>query len=232
MEDVKWMFRKCGFPILIFLFVVIVGTVCWEKLKTEKPQSVAEEVWEPPVEIENSEEVSVEETDTESSMESVYWFVPQSEECLITDEEKKELQSMVLSAAESVSEIYVDIVISDAPNYSSGISDFTSEQRKVVVEHLGSKGLVSVEEDTNMQNYEKIETFYAEYLDGHDSMVASVYKGYKRDKREMRGDRAEMSDFPLYLNTVAGGLDRRDQTIGGFSFVVKIYAVPVVEIIG
>ena len=171
MEDVKWMFRKCGFPILIFLFVVIVGTVCWEKLKTEKPQSVAEEVWEPPVEIENSEEVSVEGTDTESSMESVYWFVPQSEECLITDEEKKELQSMVLSAAESVSEIYVDIVISDAPNYSSGISDFTSEQRKVVVEHLGSKGLVSVEEDTNMQNYEKIETFYAEYLDGHDSMV-------------------------------------------------------------
>ena len=60
----------------------------------------------------------------------------------------------------------------------------------------------------------------------------SVYKGYKQDKIEMRGDRAEMSDFPLYLNTVVGGLDRRDQTIGGFSFVVKIYAVPVVEIIG
>ncbi len=60
----------------------------------------------------------------------------------------------------------------------------------------------------------------------------SVYKGYKQDKIEMRGDRAEMSDFPLYLNTVAGGLDRRDQTIGGFSFVVKIYAVPVIEIIG
>ena len=61
---------------------------------------------------------------------------------------------------------------------------------------------------------------------------ASVYKGYKRDKIEMRGDRAEMSDFPLYLNTVAGGLDCRNQAIGGFSFVVKIYALPVVEIIG
>ena len=48
----------------------------------------------------------------------------------------------------------------------------------------------------------------------------SVYKGYKQDKIEMRGDRAEMSDFPLYLNTVAGGLDRRDQTIGGFSFAL------------
>ena len=63
-------------------------------------------------------------------------------------------------------------------------------------------------------------------------MEASVYKGYKRDKIEMRGDRAEMSDFPLYLNTVAGGLDCRNQAIGGFSFVVKIYALPVVEIIG
>ena len=64
------------------------------------------------------------------------------------------------------------------------------------------------------------------------TIETSVYKGYKRDKIEMRGDRAEISDFPLYLNTVAGGLDCRDQTIGGFSFVVKIYAVPVVEIIG
>ena len=64
------------------------------------------------------------------------------------------------------------------------------------------------------------------------AMKTSVYKGYKRDKIEMRVDRVEVSDFPLYLNTVAGGLDRRDQTIGGFSFVVKIYALPVVEIIG
>ena len=67
---------------------------------------------------------------------------------------------------------------------------------------------------------------------GTKSQQTSVYKGYKQDKIEMRGDRAEMSDFPLYLNTVAGGLDRRDQAISGFSFVVKIYAVPVVEIIG
>jgi DNA sulfur modification protein DndD len=65
-----------------------------------------------------------------------------------------------------------------------------------------------------------------------EDIKTSVYKGYKQDKIEMRGDRAEISDFPLYLNMVAGGLDRRDQTIGGFSFVVKIYAVPVVEIIG
>ncbi len=60
----------------------------------------------------------------------------------------------------------------------------------------------------------------------------SVYKGYKRDKIEMRGDRAEISDFPLYLNTVAGGLDYGDQAIGGFCFVVEIYVLPVIEVIG
>ena len=79
-------------------------------------------------------------------------------------------------------------------------------------------------------NADSIRAALLQNVDG--IMEASVYKGYKQDKIEMRGDRAEMSDFPLYLNTVAGGLDRRDQTIGGFSFVVKIYAVPVVEIIG
>ena len=77
----------------------------------------------------------------------------------------------------------------------------------------------------NLRTLQKAQNFY-------NDVKTSVYKGYKRDKIEMRVDRVEVSDFPLYLNTVAGGLDRRDQTIGGFSFVVKIYAVPVVEIIG
>ena len=82
-------------------------------------------------------------------------------------------------------------------------------------------------------DFDSYATFFSVDCDFDDFLKeTSVYKGYKQDKIEMRGDRAEMSDFPLYLNTVAGGLDRRDQTIGGFSFVVKIYAVPVVEIIG
>ena len=85
--------------------------------------------------------------------------------------------------------------------------------------------ILSVSRRTDIPNYYS-EWFYNRIKE------TSVYKGYKQDKIEMRGDRAEMSDFPLYLNTVAGGLDRRDQTIGGFSFVVKIYTVPVVEIIG
>ena len=92
------------------------------------------------------------------------------------------------------------------------------------VEYEGSRELPVLE---NRRIYQEL----IKYWITQKLSQTSVYKGYKQDKIEMRGDRAEMSDFPLYLNTVAGGLDRRDQTIGGFSFVVKIYAVPVVEII-
>lgn len=170
MEDVKWLLKKWGFLILMLLIVVITGVICWGKLHMEE-RKVAEEIWEPPVEIEDSEAVTEEEKDIEPSTESTYWFIPQSSDCLITEDEKEQLQSTVLSAAESVKEIYKDVIIADAANYSSGVSEFTSEQRKTVVEQLGAAGLVSVEEDTNMQNPEKIEMFYADYLNGQDSMV-------------------------------------------------------------
>ena len=170
MEDVKWLLKRCGFPILILLIVVIAGMISWGRLNTEE-KKVAEEVWEPPVEIEDSETVTEEENDTETSTDSAYWFIPQASDCLISEEEKERLQNMVLSAAESVKEIYKDVIITDAANYSSGVSEFTSEQRKEVAEQLGKAGLVSTEEDTNMQNHEKIETFYADYLNGQDSMV-------------------------------------------------------------
>ena len=177
MEDMKWLLKRCGFPILILLTVVIAGMICWGLLHTEE-KKVAEEVWEPLVEIEDSETVTEEENDTETSIDSAYWFIPQASDCLILEEEKEQLQSTVLSAAESVREIYKDIVIADAPSYSSGINEFTHEQRKAVVEQLGRSDLVSVEEDTAMQNHEVIETFYADYLDGRDSMV-TVFEVYR-----------------------------------------------------
>ena len=168
MEDVKWLLRKCGLLMLLLLISVIVGVICWGKMHEEE-QKVAEEVWEPPVEMENSEATT--KADTETSTESAYWFIPQASDCLISDAEKEQLQSMALSAADSVAEIYKDIVIADAPSYSSGINEFTNEQRKAVVEQLGRNGLVSVEEDTDMQNHEAIEAFYADYLAGRNSMV-------------------------------------------------------------
>ena len=154
----------------MLLIAVITGGICWGKLHTEE-RKVAEEVWEPPTEIGDSEMITEEENDTETFTDSAYWFIPQAGDCLISEEEKEQLQSTVLSAAESVKEIYKNVIIADAENYSSGVREFTSEQRKAVVEQLGKAGLVSVEEDTNMQNPERMEKFYADYLNGQDSMV-------------------------------------------------------------
>ena len=175
MEDVKWLLKRCGFPILILLIVVIAGMICWGRIHTEE-KKVTEEVWGPPVEIKNreagTEEAETEEAeDAETSTDSAYWFIPQARDCLISEEEKEQLRSTVLSAAEAVREIYKDVIIADADNYTSGVSEFTSEQRKEVVEQLGKAGFVSVEEDTNMQNPEGIETFYTDYLNGQDSTV-------------------------------------------------------------
>ena len=88
MEDVKWLLKKCGLPFLILLFAVIAGVICWGKLHTEE-RKVAEEVWEPPVEMENSEATT--EADAETSTKSAYWFIPQSSDCLISDEKKEQL---------------------------------------------------------------------------------------------------------------------------------------------
>ena len=170
MEDVNWLLKKWGFPILMLLIAVIAGVLCCGKQHTEE-QKAAEEVWEPPVEIKDSETITKEESDTETSIDSAYWFIPQASDCLISDEEKQHLQSIALAAAESVSGIYKDVEIVDESSYFSGISEFTSEQRKMVVEELGKSGLVSVEEDTNMQNHEEVENFYADYQNGQDSMV-------------------------------------------------------------
>lgn len=97
-------------------------------------------------------------------------FTPHSAD-ILSEEEKEQLQNTALAAAESVKELYKDSIIADAAHYSSGVSEFSSEQRKAVVEQLGKAGLVSAAEDTNMQNPEKVEVFYTDYLNGQDSMV-------------------------------------------------------------
>lgn len=158
----------------------------------------------------------------------------------------RNLDETFLSADEIANAVYKDYSYFEICWYNFTIADFRVTKAEVIFMD-GSKTVVSGNSvyspyfkhdldnkpfTTQVNQYSDVYN-YKDYLNYNpDLNETSVYKGYKQDKIEMRGDRAEMSDFPLYLNTVAGGLDRRDQTIGGFSFVVKIYAVPVVEIIG
>ena len=90
---------------------------------------------------------------------------------LLSEEEKEELQNEALSAAGSVREICERSVSAGETNPSSGTGGLPSVQCKAAAEQLGKAGLVSVAEDTDMQNPEKVEAFYADYLNGRDSMV-------------------------------------------------------------
>lgn len=167
---IKWRFKKRGFLILRILLTVTGIVTCWKKLHIQN-RNMSEEVRKPAMKIESSSAVTQKDTKNAASSEHAYWFIPQSGDCLISEAEKKQLQNMALSAAESVSEIYKNVVISEASSYFSGVNEFSSEQRKIVAEELGRNCFVSVEENTDMQNYEAIENFYADYLNGRDSMV-------------------------------------------------------------
>ena len=163
MKDVKWLLKNWGVFFLILLIAVIVGSfmrVRW----SENQKEVSEVVWEPPVEIVSNDiaEPSAEEVETES--EADLWFLLQAEHCLITDAEKEELNNKALTAAGYAKEAYRDIEIKDELSYGSNIKEFTKEQCREVVSLLGNAGYVSVTEDTNMENYEEIEDFYAAYL--------------------------------------------------------------------
>ena len=59
----------------------------------------------------------------------------------------------------------------------SRIEGFSDQQRKEVVKRLGEQGLVSVSDDMNMENYQKMQDFYSAYVSGRDAMVTvfSVY---------------------------------------------------------
>lgn len=176
MKDMEWLLKNWGVFLLLLLIAVIAGDFTRVKEnEVKKEQSMA--VWEPSVEIVNSDiaETSTEEIEMESEPESEteqdLWFLPQEEHCLITDTEKEELNNRALTAAEQVREVYKDIEITDESPYGSSISEFTKEQRREVVSLLGSAGYVSVTEDTNMENYEEIEEFYAVWPDYNSDRV-------------------------------------------------------------
>ncbi len=139
--------------ITISLLVILLVAGCADKDRQDTPVQV------------NEPEPSV-----ESSEEPENPFTPHSAD-LLSEEEKEQLQNTALAAAESVKELYKDSIIADTAHYSSGVSEFSSEQRKAIVEQLGKDGLVSAAEDANMQNPEKVEAFYTDYLNGQDSMV-------------------------------------------------------------
>jgi len=158
-EGVKRILKKHGFfAALLWIFVIISG-IALEKRGFEKD---TEEMPGAPVVEEH-----IKESDTELSL----WLLPQTENCLFTEAEKEELKDTALTAAAQVREVYKDIEFTGKPSYGSNIKEFTKEQRRKAVALLGRAGYVSVTEDVNMENYEKVEDFYTAYMEKRDAMV-------------------------------------------------------------
>lgn len=106
--------------------------------------------------------------------ESALWVLPQAEKSLLTEAEKKELQALALRAGEQVKDIYRDVEIMEGPSYGSNIREFTDNQRKEAAELLGRAGFISVTEDRNMENPEKLEEFYDAYEVKQDALTTIV----------------------------------------------------------
>ena len=175
MEDMKWLLRKYVFLIVSMIIVVIICSIVFGE---RSPERNAEEVWEPPVIVGSKDFGAENETMVESvaedlmdSTEEMSLWESSEPVCVLTAEEEQRLQDEALSAAKQSGELYKDVRISYPQTNYSYIENFTDEQRKRVVKCLGEQGLVSVSDDINMENYQKVEEFYSVYLSGSDAMV-------------------------------------------------------------
>ena len=162
MEDVKWLIKKYGFFIVLMVILVIIGSIVLGKRGSEKN---AEEVWEPPVVIESTEAVKEDEPIecfVEESPNPAETPIGEKSEpvSILTAEEEQNLQDEAMSAAEQCMELYKEIKITYPETEYSHTRSFSEKQRKDVVKQLGEQGLVSVSDDMNMENYQKMETNY------------------------------------------------------------------------
>ncbi|MCX4341543.1 MAG: DUF6070 family protein [Lachnospiraceae bacterium] len=125
--------------------------------------------------VENVDIVDTQADRGEDKTDSDLWMLPQAEQSLLTETEIEELKETNLTAAQQVKEVYQDIELTGESAFGSGIKEFTKEQCLEVVTFLGSAGYVSVADDMNMENYEKVETFYAAYREKRNAMVTLYY---------------------------------------------------------
>ncbi len=173
MKEMKWLFKKYGFLIVLTVSIVIAGCLVLGRTVSEKNE---EEVWEEPVIIEIAESVKEEEVIdcfAEVSEETAQVFTEEISESasILTAQEEQKLREEAMSAAEHCMELYQDVEISYPGTEYACIEVFSDQQRKEVVKCLGEEGLVSVSDGINMENHQKMEDFYSAYLSGRDAMV-------------------------------------------------------------
>ncbi len=174
MEELKWLYRKWGFPFILLFLAVSAGCLI-TGIRKEANRRQSEKAWEPVAEISGSGAVA---NDTgaagrgEEPQEplSTQYFL-EDPDSLLSEDEEKELENSALTAAVKVQEVYRDAAIEEVPPYTYTVRDFSREQRNRVVSLLGTAGYVSVTDGANMENHESVRDFYSAYLKEQDTMV-------------------------------------------------------------
>lgn len=173
-ENVKWMIRKWGVLFIVLLAVIIASAVILKQSRQKEADVLMEDrehLAEAPVnslEVKNIEDTTGESADESPDSSDAF---QKTEKCLITEDEKRQLQEQAIAAAEQVKEVYRDIEVVGSSSFASNIVDFTGEQCKEVVALFGQAGFVSITEDCNMVNPEKIQSFYSDYMEKRDTMI-------------------------------------------------------------
>ena len=173
MEDLKRLFRKGSFLLILLCLAVAAGSF-FTGFKEDKGRKQPEESWEPAMEISGSAATGNTGAgdngkEPQESLSSPYFL--EEPDSLLGEAEEKELENSALSAALEVQEVYRYAAIEEDAPYTYTVRDFSREQRNRVVSMLGEAGYVSITDGANMENHNSVRDFYSAYLKGQDSLV-------------------------------------------------------------
>ena len=200
MEDLKWLFKKYGILFAVLLIVIILICVMYNRHEEQNGVSEAD-----------SCETDIEKTENDELSEEERW--EKGYDLPIEEEKKEEAETNCFVIMESFSDIYIHADKGDASNVV--LSDETLEQMQDVVSKSGYPVITS-EEYCTMSNYEKMDQFLKDCMNGKDTSVIlySLSNSGGVSRKEYIFDGSEM-----YLLTAgAGWNDSCDPVVSYISY--------------
>lgn len=167
----KWKIMIILLTILIILYAL---TSCKEKIQEKKGN---EDNWKVYQQLEEKEEQNIQNP-----------FIREETKCILTEKEKQELRNQLLKIVTQCKDIYHPII-----DQTTGYQSISREEVKKIKKRFGENGLVCVAENMNMENYEKVEEFYLDYLEDREKDV-TIY--------EVNNDGSFCSETFIYRNKV------------------------------
>lgn len=185
MEDLKWLFKKYGILFAVLLLAMILICIIYNRQEEHIPESAS------------SNETDLRKTENDELSEEERW--EKGYDLPIEEEKKKEVEEDCLAIMDQLSDIYKKADKGEASNVV--LSDETLEQMQDVVSESGLPVITS-EVYCTMSNYEKMDQFLKECLNGESSSVIlySLSNSGGVSRKEYVFDDSEM-----YLLTAGAG---------------------------